>query len=149
MTRENTIIDQIRDLYVRDHRIPHPAEIAVSEHGGTVTLRGSVGSVQQLRAAVHIANSVRGVRRVDNELTLDPRDNWQDGEIRGAAIQALMSDEGAPADHIEVHVNAGWLTLKGTVRHQYESDAAFEAVSRLPGVGGITNEIKVVTAGLT
>jgi osmotically-inducible protein OsmY len=37
-------------------------------------------------------------------------------------------------------------TLKGQVRHQDESDAAFEDVSGLEGVGGITNEIKVVTA---
>jgi hypothetical protein len=28
-----------------------------------------------------------------------------------------------------------------------EDDAAFEAVSRLDGIGGITNKIKVVTAG--
>jgi hypothetical protein len=33
-------------------------------------------------------------------------------------------------------------------RHQSESDAAFEAVVHVPGVGGITNKIKVVTAGL-
>ena len=38
--------------------------------------------------------------------------------------------------------------MKGEVKHQYESNAAFEAVSGVPGVGGITNEIRVVTAGL-
>ena len=42
----------------------------------------------------------------------------------------------------------GWLTLKGEVEHQYESNAAFDVVYRLPGVGGITNEIKVITAGV-
>lgn len=41
----------------------------------------------------------------------------------------------------------GVVTLKGQVAHQYHSDAAFDAVFRLPGVGGVTNEIKVVTAG--
>ena len=40
-----------------------------------------------------------------------------------------------------------WLTLKGEVKDQSASDAAFAAVSALPGVGGITNEIKVITAG--
>ena len=33
-------------------------------------------------------------------------------------------------------------------QHQYESNAAFEAVSGIPGVGGITNEIRVITAGV-
>ena len=41
----------------------------------------------------------------------------------------------------------GWLILKGEVKHQYESNAAFEAVTDVPGLGGITNEIKVITAG--
>ena len=45
-------------------------------------------------------------------------------------------------------VTAGWVTLTGEVKHQSDGDAAFAAVSRLAGVGGITNEIKVITAGL-
>jgi len=38
------------------------------------------------------------------------------------------------------------VTLRGQVRHQAESDAAFEDMFGLEDVGGITNEIKVVTA---
>jgi osmotically-inducible protein OsmY len=147
MVDDSTIIEDIQTRYVRDDRIPHPAEIAVSSQHGDVTLRGTVGSVPQLRAAVQIAKTARGVRRVDNELSLDPRDRWEDAELRGTALQALMADGAVPADHIEVHVTDAWLTLKGEVKHQHENDAAFEAVSRLTGIGGITNEIKVVTAG--
>jgi osmotically-inducible protein OsmY len=149
MVDDNTIIEDIRTRYVRDRRIPHPAEIAVTAQEGNVTLRGTVGSVPQLRAAVQIAKTAHGVRRVDNELSLDPRDHWDDAEIRGTALQALMSNDGVPTDKIDVHVDNGWLTLKGEVKHQRENDAAFKAVSQLPGVGGITNEIKVITAGLT
>jgi osmotically-inducible protein OsmY len=149
MVDDNTIIEDIRARYVRDHRIPHAAEIAVSAQQGNVTLRGTVGSLPQLRAAVQIAKTAHGVRRVDNELSIDPRDHWADAEIRGRALQALISNDDVPADHIDVHVDNGWLTLKGEVKHQHENDAAFEVVSQLPGVGGITNEIKVITAGLT
>ena len=79
---------------------------------------------------------------------MPPAGSVEDNEIRGAALQALISDADAPADRIDVTVAAGWLTLKGEVKHQYESDAAFEAVRRLPGVGGITNKIKAITAGI-
>ena len=58
-----------------------------------------------------------------------------------------MSSDEVPADRIDVIVANGWLTLKGEVEHQSENNAAFEIVCRLP-VGGITNEIKVVTAGV-
>lgn len=84
---------------------------------------------------------------VEDELTVDVRDHVQDGEIRGAALQRLVSNVDVPVGWIDVKVDNGWLTLKGEVKHQYENDAAFAAVSPVPGVGGITNEIKVITAG--
>ncbi|MFZ0376679.1 MAG: BON domain-containing protein [Solirubrobacteraceae bacterium] len=48
----------------------------------------------------------------------------------------------------DASVANAWLTLKGEAKHHYETDAAFEAVRGLPGVGGITNKIKVITAGV-
>ena len=79
---------------------------------------------------------------------VDLRDHYQDDKLRGAALQVLVSDPEVPADRIDVHVSTGWVTLKGEVKHQHESDVAFRDVSALPGVGGITNEIKVITAGI-
>ncbi|MBV9684779.1 MAG: BON domain-containing protein [Solirubrobacterales bacterium] len=148
MANDNLITDEIRAALERDDRLPHPTVLAVSERHGTVTLRGSVGSFHQRRVAVKIARSVSGVLTVDDDLWVDPRDHWQDNEIRGAALQTLMSNHEIPAHQIDITVANGWLTLKGEVKHQYENDAAFEAVCRLPGVGGITNEIKVITAGM-
>jgi len=148
MYDDKVITEETRATFERDSRIPNPAEIAVSSRAGTVTLRGTVSSLQQRRAAVEISRSLQGVREVEDELKIDPRDRWMDAEVRGAALQALMSNERVPADRIDVSVADGWLTLKGEVKHQHESDAAFESVRRLPGVGGITNEITVITAGI-
>ncbi len=148
MPEDEIIVEEVRARLARDRRIPHPAEVAVSERAGTVTLRGSLGSLPQLRAAVEIARGVPGVRDIEDELRVDPRDHWEDDEIRGAAIQALMSNPDVPEWRIEVTVDEAWLTLKGEVERQDESNAAFEAVSAIPGVGGITNRIAVVTAGI-
>jgi osmotically-inducible protein OsmY len=148
MSNDQKIIDEVRAAIESDPRLPHPAEVAVSERAGTVTLRGSVGSPHQRRAAVQVAKSVRGVQAVEDELSIDLLDRWRDDEIRGAALQALASDVAVPAGRIDVRVAAGWLTLKGEVKDQAQNNAAFEAVSRLRGVGGITNEIKVITAGI-
>ena len=141
------VVDAIRARYARDRRIHHPAQLAVSERAGTVTLRGTVRSLNQRRVAVDIAKSERGVRAVQDELVVDPRDRSVDDEIRGVALQALMSSPDVPADMIDVRVTDGWLTLSGQVKHQSDSNAAFGAVSGLPRVGGITNKIHVITAG--
>jgi len=145
---DNEIVDEVRAKLEVDSRIPHPAEIAVSARHATVTLRGSVGSFHQRRVAVEIAKSVRRVATVEDELTVDLRDRYQDNKLRGAALQVLVSDPEVPADRVDVHVSAGWVTLKGEVKHQRDSDVAFRDISALPGVGGITNEIKVITAGI-
>ena len=144
---DTQVVDVIRARYERDPRIHHAAQLAVSERAGTVTLRGTVRSLHQRRVAVGIARSVRGVRDVHDELFVDPRDRSVDDEIRGAALQALMSNPDVPADMIDARVAYGWLTLRGQVKHQSESNAAFESVSGLPRVGGITNKIQVITAG--
>jgi osmotically-inducible protein OsmY len=148
VSTDNIIVNETRAMLESDPRIPHPAEVAVSERDGTVMLRGSVGSFHQHRAAVQIAKSVHGVHAVEDELHVDLGDHWNDDEIRGVALQTLMSRADVPADRIEVSVADGWLTLKGEVKHQSESDAAFDAASTVSGVGGITNEIKVITAGI-
>ena len=144
---DELITDRIRTALKDDPLIPHPAEIALSSRAGTVTLRGTVASLQQRRRAVELARSF-AAHGVEDELSVDLRDRWEDNETRGLALQALMSDVAVPAERIEVRVADGWLTLKGEVKHQRDSDGAFAAVSGVPGVGGITNEIKVVTAGI-
>jgi osmotically-inducible protein OsmY len=105
-----------------------------------------VGSFAQRRAAGDDANDVLGVFDVDNELQVRLMDDYQreDAEIRGAALQMLMWDSEIPAGSIDVKVTEGWLTLKGDVDFQYQSDYAFDDVSKLFGVVGVSSEIKVI-----
>jgi osmotically-inducible protein OsmY len=67
-----------------------------------------------------------------------------DAEIRGAALQRLIWDPEIPGGYMDVGVKDGWVTLKGDVDYQYQSDIAFNHVASLYGVTGVTNDIKVV-----
>jgi osmotically-inducible protein OsmY len=138
---ENDILNALTD----DPRLPAHREIAVSAYDGAVTLRGTVGSFAQRRAAEKDANGVKGVYAVDNELQVRLLDEYarEDAEIRGAALQTLMWDSELPDGAVDVKVSDGWVTLEGYVNHQYQSDAAFEDVSRLLGIYGVTNKITV------
>ena len=136
--------DHVKARLERDPRIPHPAEIAVSDDRGIVTLRGTVARFSQRRAAAEDAAEVDGVYDVINHLKVNVlgSDSREDDEIRGVALQSLSWDADVP-DSVDAKVKDGWVTLKGPVRYQYQSDAAYEDVSRLYGVFGITNEIVV------
>jgi BON domain-containing protein len=136
----------VRTQLADDPRLPYTDEIAVEAYGGAVTLRGTVGSFTQERAAVADARRTRGVFDVFSELEvrLLNENRREDAEIRGAALQRLIWDSEIPGDYIDVSVKDGWITLKGEVDHQYQSDSAFNDVASLFGVTGVTNDIKVV-----
>jgi osmotically-inducible protein OsmY len=144
MSTNTPITSEIRSKYEADPRVLYPTEIALEERDGTVTLRGTVGDFRQRHAAKKIAEGVSGVRHVEDELKVDLRDHWDDEQLRGAALQALIDDDDVPADRIDATVSSAWLTLSGEVKHQSQSNAAFDAVAGLPGIGGLTNKIRVV-----
>jgi len=137
----------VRAEVVADPRIPDAEEIAISTSDGTVTLRGTVGSFAQRRAAAADARKIQGVYDVNDELQvrLLNDDRREDAELRGVALQMLMWDVEVPAEMVDVHVTDGWVTLKGDVDYQFQSDDAFDDVASLIGVVGVTNEIRVTT----
>ena len=149
-TIDDSVIDDVRAVLAGDPRLPAAGEIAVDvdAFGTSVTLRGTVGSFAQKRAAVTDARRVNGVADVYDELSvrLLNDDRREDAEIRGAALQRLIWDSLIPGDALDVRVDDGWLTLKGDVEFQFQSDLAFDDVAGLYGVVGVTNEIKVIEA---
>ena len=145
MLTNSPLADEVLVSLDLDPRIPDSAEIAVAADGGTVTLRGTVESFAQRRAAAQDANKIQGVYDVDDQIKVNllGSDRREDDEIRGVALQALIWDVEVPSDSVDVKVDDGWVTLKGNVSYQFESDAAYDDVASLYGVYGITNEIKV------
>jgi osmotically-inducible protein OsmY len=142
-----TIEDAVKDALVLDPRISDPEQVAVAAEDGMVTLRGTVGSFSQRRAATDDAGEIVGVYDVYDELDvrLLNESRRDDADIRGIALQILMWDFEVPADLIDVKVSDGWVTLTGDVSYQFESNAAFEDVAGLLGVLGVTNKIRVIT----
>jgi osmotically-inducible protein OsmY len=145
MLTDTPLADAVIATIEDDPRIPDSLEIAVAANDGIVTLRGSVESFSQRRAAAKDAKLIAGVYDVDNQLKVNliGANRRDDDEIRGAALQNLVWDVEVPSDFVDVKVHDGWLTLKGDVSYQFESDAAYDDVASLYGVLGVTNEIIV------
>lgn len=142
---DSQIVGNLNDELFFDPRIKNLDGIAVSADDGAITLRGTVGSFHQKRAATQAAKRVQGVSKVDNELKvrLMTEARREDSEIRAAALQVLMLDAVVPSESVDVSVSLGWLTLTGTVQWQYQRDAADDDVALLLGVVGIDDQIIV------
>ena len=119
------------------------SEVGVTANDGIVSLTGKVKSYAENYAAVRAAQRVYGVKAVTNELEVDlPAFHKRDDQdIARAALNALQWDVLVPKDAIKVKVEAGWITLDGSVNHRYQRDEAEYAVRNLTGVKGVTNEI--------
>jgi hypothetical protein len=104
------ITEAVRTRLDGDPRLAHADEIAVTAYGNEVTLRGTVGSFSELRAAVSDARGIVGVVAVVEELQVRRLDNdrREDAEIRGAALQCLVSDASIPGDDLDIRVLNGW-----------------------------------------
>jgi osmotically-inducible protein OsmY len=77
-----------------DQRLRHLEEVAVTADHDVVTLRGTVGSFTQRRAAVPAARKVEGIDYVLDHLQdrlLDAAER-SDAELHGMALQAIAWD---------------------------------------------------------
>jgi osmotically-inducible protein OsmY len=108
--------------------------IAVSANDATVTLRGTVGSFRQKRAA----KRVYGVTN-DVEIVSPVRDT---GEVHHSIKKALERDAKLDADNIAVSRSPGTVTLTGGVRSWPERDAAAAAAWSAPGVINVDDRLR-------
>jgi osmotically-inducible protein OsmY len=137
--------ERVRAALEREPRVANPRDVAITVAAGAATLRGTVPSFKQRHACVEAAKRVMGVEYVVDELTVKWfGDQRSDDELRGAALQALIWDVEVPDDAIDMKVTNGWVTLKGDVDSQFQSDAAFNDVASPQGVVALSNEIIVV-----
>jgi osmotically-inducible protein OsmY len=85
------------------------------------------------------------VRAVANDIEVHPIGSMKrtDTDLAQAVLRALEWDIAVPHEKIKARVANGWVTLEGDVALQFQRAAAENALRRLSGVRGVTNEIRL------
>ncbi len=112
---------------------------------GIVTLTGTVATYAEKVSAERAAKRLSGVRAVANDIEVQPIGSMKrtDTDIAQAVLRALDWDIAVPHEKIKARVDDGWVTLEGEVVLQFQRAAAENAVRRLNGVRGVTNQIRL------
>jgi osmotically-inducible protein OsmY len=120
------------------------AAVAVSADEGRITLRGTVGSLREKRAAEEAAGRVFGVLSVESRLQVTRMDDGQraDAELRGDVLQALMLNRLIPQT-VDAQVQDGVVTLTGSAQWQYEREEAARVASNVVGALEISDRIEL------
>jgi osmotically-inducible protein OsmY len=120
------------------------APIAISADDGRITLRGTVGTLREKRAAEEAARRVFGVVSVESRLQVKRMDDEQraDAELRGDVLQALMLD-GLVPQTVDAQVEDGLVTLSGSAEWQYQRDEATRVASTVVGALQVSDHIEL------
>lgn len=121
------------------------AHVAVVVKAGMVTLHGEVdGTVDRLETKRRVGR-LPGVRAVADELVVRDRGvpGIDDADIAELANRRLESAADVPTGAVRAGVRGRVVTLSGDVASGHQRDAALRAVRDIPGVIGLTNEIRV------
>jgi len=119
-------------------------DIGVIARDGLVTLIGSVDNLPAKREAEKASLRVSGVKAVVNviEVRLSTESRRSDEDLTRAASDALEWNIILPKN-LQAVVEDGRVMLTGKVQWRFQRNAAEEAVARLIGVKGVTNNIAV------
>lgn len=121
------------------------SDVGVEVDDGVVTLHGTVSSQAMKQAAQDAAHRAPHVRDVANAIVvkLPGVGRPTDTELAQAVRTALTLQETVPHQRLRTTVSDGWVTLKGTVEHRSQREAAERAVRGVAGVRGCTSAITV------
>lgn len=121
------------------------AEIGVTVKDGVVTLTGNVDGYYKKKEAESAAKSVSGVKAVVEEIEIvyAHSPHKTDGDIANEVLKALKENWAVSQDRLKVQVENGWVTLEGELTWNFQKQDAKSAISYLPGVKGVTNEIQI------
>ena len=128
----------------RDARLT-PAEIGVEVSDGIVTLSGIVSRIEIAEAAADIALSAASVRDVANRLAVEGDIHEPDDTTIVRTIRhALGWNTAVPAEQIDTIIRRGVVTLRGSVEHGYQREAAEATAAGVAGVVSVHNGIQLL-----
>ncbi len=126
---------------LNDSAVPsHLIDIATDQ--GVVTLSGSVDNALAKDRAAALAEMIKGVRAVVNDIQVKPVAR-SDAEIETDVKEALVEDPAADSYEVKVGVANGHVTLTGKVESWAEKTLAGQVAKGVRGVRGVSNAISV------
>lgn len=143
----------------------NPFEIDTEINGGVATLKGTVESETERQLAEELALGVKGITKVNNQLTIDPaytekhakmdkdRDidhrersfmqKVEDATLTASVKSQLLWNNNTEGLSIDVDTKNGIVQLNGTVNSKTESQLAEQIARNTSDVMGVKNNLKI------
>ena len=144
-TQDQRIHDDVRRQITWQPDI-QSKEVYVAVRNATVFLIGTVLTCLEKREVEKAASAPYGVKRVVNQLKVDPRCHRYDDEIATDLRAALLLAVSAWDRELLCEVHDGAVTLRGIVHWEFERQRAEDMALAILGVFSVKNLIEVQAA---
>lgn len=139
--------DQALASAVRDRLVWDPGVegllVNVRASNGVVTLKGRSTNVGAKRLARNLTEQVDGVRRVVDQIQVDPLS--LNAKTLKSDVQAALKADGDASHGVQVSVDGPTVTLSGHADSQAEKLKIGRAVSQVDGVAAVYNGLRVAS----
>ena len=140
---DGELAERVRRALTWEDRLPEQ-RIRTTVSQGTVILEGEVDAVGQREDAAKVVRKVLGVTAVTNRIVVRKGAIGQ-GEVEAAIAAALQRQAQREAQHVQVEVHDGSVTLTGNVHSWSERRAIVGTVRGTPGVDVIIDDLRIIS----
>jgi len=137
---DTEIARAVRHALEWDALVPN-RQIRSTVSDGIVTLEGAVARHQQREDAESAVARLKGVRRIDNQIAIQPCVAVED--VESAIRQALKRRAAREVNELQLHVAEGKVTVAGAVTSANERRAVLGAICGTRGVESVEDRLRV------
>ena len=127
----------------RDARVKQAGKLHVVTESGVVRLSGDVDSAEEKRAAEAAVRRIRGVAKVENDLTVVIPGKEEDEQLEEQAQQAIAEDPRLGSLDVGAEVDDGIVHVVGHVETAAEEDRAERLTGGVHGMKDVVSDLKV------
>ncbi len=137
---DDNIENAVEDEYLFDQAVPL-FRITVTCVDGILTLDGTVDNLLAKERALKIAETVKGIRSVINQIQVSSISKKSDEQLRREISQALIINPATESYEINISVSDNHVSLRGRVDSLREKNLAETVVKGVSGVKSVNNNI--------
>jgi osmotically-inducible protein OsmY len=140
-------IAQAIERHFQDEALLRSKQVKVAVTQGIATISGTVDNLLAKERALHVAETIKGVRSVIDQVAVTPSART-DQQIKSDVVRALHDDVATRPYPIGITVTDGKVNLSGTADSWQQKYIFADVAKEVPGVTALDNAVAVHYAGV-
>lgn len=141
---DGKIADSVEEI-IKERMFKSAHDIKIQSRDGFITLMGFVDTLSEKNTAGELAETIEGVKSVENCLTVSTDGNFSDKEAETELLNKLSGIQ--EIEGISAQVKRGVAILEGRVNTLRKRNLAIHEASKAHGIKDVVSHIEITSIG--